>query len=135
MKLQYVIIAAAVSLSACAKSPEQISAVEIADTTYANANCKALVKQEIQQTQLLHALSADQRKAQDGDALGVFLLGLPLSSMSGADKETEIAVAKGRVNAIRRQQAAKSCQGAPESALKPAVKAASAETADDTQAE
>ena len=108
-------------LAACAKSPDEISAVKIDDATYAGSSCKALIKHEVNQTQLLHALSADQKKAQSGDAWGVFLLGLPVSSMSGNDKETEIAVAKGRLDAIRRQQAAKSCQGAPESALRPAT--------------
>ena len=70
---------------------------------------KSLAEKELQQTQLLNALSADQKKAASGDAWGVFLLGLPLSSMSGADKETEIAIAKGRLDAIDRQQTAKGC--------------------------
>ncbi len=120
MKSLYLAVAMAVTLSACAKAPDQIAAVQIEDSTYASASCKSLVKNEIRQTQLLHALSADQKKAKNGDAWGVFLLGLPISSMSGADKETEIAVTKGRLDAIRRQQASKGCEGAPEEALRPA---------------
>lgn len=119
MRSYLLVLPMAFVLSACAEAPENISAAQIPDSTYANANCSSLMKSEVQNTQLLHALSADQKKAQSGDAWGVFLLGLPISSMSGADKETEIALTKGKIDAIRRQQAAKGCSGAPEEALRP----------------
>lgn len=105
----YVPLLCIAALAACAQSPEKIAAVPMDDSTYSRLSCKDLAKQELQQTQLLNALSADQKKAANGDAWGVFLLGLPISSMSGSDKETEIAVAKGRLDAIDRQQAAKGC--------------------------
>ena len=44
----------------------------------------------------LALLSNQQNKAATGDALGVFLIGVPVSSMSGGDHETEIAILKGR---------------------------------------
>ena len=97
------------ALVACAQSPEKIAAVKIEDSTYAAQSCRTLAQHELQQTQLLNALSASQKKAASGDAWGVFLLGLPISSMSGSDKETEIAVTKGRLDTIDRQQAAKGC--------------------------
>lgn len=53
----------------------------------------------------LNALSAAQKSTASSDALGVFLLGLPLGSMSGNDKEALIAVAKGRVPAMALFQA------------------------------
>lgn len=121
MKKKFLGLLIVAGLAACAKAPEEIAAVQIDDATYSRSSCKALVKAEIEQTQLLTALSADQKKAQTGDAWGVFLLGLPVSSMSGADKETEIAVSKGKLDAIRRQQASKGCKGAPAEALRPAA--------------
>ena len=96
-------------ISACAKDPSQIAAVQMSDSTYGHLSCRDLQKNEIQQVQLLNALSADQKKAKSGDAWGVFLLGLPVSSMSGSDKETEIAVAKGRIDALHRMKSAKNC--------------------------
>jgi hypothetical protein len=60
-------------------------------------------------TQDLENLSAAQKNAASGDAMGVFLLGLPLSSMSGNDKEALIAVAKGKIQAIDRLSVAKHC--------------------------
>ncbi|TPL00670.1 hypothetical protein FJ938_22000 [Mesorhizobium sp. B2-4-14] len=44
----------------------------------------------------LAVLTNQQNKAATGDALGVFLIGVPVSSLSGGDHETEIAVLKGR---------------------------------------
>jgi len=98
------------AISACAQQPEKIAAAPMEDSTYARLSCKSLAEKELQQTQLLNALSADQKKAATGDAWGVFLLGLPISSMSGSDKETEIAITKGRLDAIDRQQSAKGCR-------------------------
>lgn len=108
------IAASCFTISACAKDPEKIAAVTMDDASYSGYSCQRLSQEETRQWQLLQALSADQKKAQSGDALGVFLLGLPISSMSGSDKETEIAVAKGRLDALDRRQVAKNC---PETAV------------------
>ena len=110
MKTFTLIFASAFLIAACAKDPEKIAAVPMDDASYTKMNCSQLAKHEVQQSQLLAALSADQIKAASGDAWGVFLLGLPISTMSGADKETEIAVAKGRLDAIERQKTAKTCK-------------------------
>ena len=80
------IIVSMLAAAGCAKSPDQISAVTIDDRTYQGLSCSQLSTEQLRNAQLLQALSADQRSAQSGDALGVFLLGLPISSMSGADK-------------------------------------------------
>ena len=96
-------------VAGCAQRPENIASAPTERDAYVRLSCKSLAQKELEQTQLLNALSADQNKAATGDAWGVFLLGLPISSMSGSDKETEIAIAKGRLDAIDRQQAAKGC--------------------------
>lgn len=72
-------------------------------------SCSQLSTEEIRITQELENLSANQRRAANGDAWGVFLLGLPISSMSGNDLETAIAVARGRVQAIDQRQAELRC--------------------------
>lgn len=105
--------AAAVFLSACAKQPEDIPAADIGDQGYARYSCKQLYLKKVDLSQKLANLSAAQKNAASGDAMGVFLLGLPVSSMSGNDKETAIAVAKGHIQAIERQQARKGCRSQP----------------------
>ncbi len=81
-----IIIGAAIvaTLSACATPPERISGV-------ANAGPCTM-----QDRQRLAILSNKQTKTANSDALGVFLIGLPVGSMGGGDNEAEIAILKGR---------------------------------------
>ncbi|MEL7259468.1 MAG: hypothetical protein AAFN80_16795 [Pseudomonadota bacterium] len=99
----------ALAVCACAKAPENIAAVPIETQSFAGMSCSQLNQKNIEQQQLLKALSSQQKQTQAGDAWGVFLLGLPVSSMSGSDKETEIAVTKGRIDAIERRKGQKGC--------------------------
>jgi hypothetical protein len=98
-------------VSACAKQPENIAAVPMDTASYERMSCRSLAAEEAKITAELNALSAAQKSAANSDALGVFLLGIPWSSMSGNDKEALIAVAKGRVDAINTVQASKGCSG------------------------
>ena len=97
-------------VTACAKQPDQIAAVDVGGDAYARHSCSQLMHEKTTISQDLENLSAKQKSAANGDAWGVFLLGLPLSSMSGGDQETMIAVAKGRLQAIDRQLVAKNCR-------------------------
>lgn len=54
----------------------------------------------VQERQTLAALSTAQRNAQAGDAVGVFLIGVPMSSLTGGDKAGEIGASKGKVLAF-----------------------------------
>lgn len=98
-------------VSACAKQPENIAAVPMDTASYERMSCRSLAAEEAKITAELNALSAAQKSVANSDALGVFLLGIPWSSMSGNDKEALIAVAKGRVDAINTVQASKGCSG------------------------
>jgi hypothetical protein len=109
MKIGHVTLIGAVLLSACAKQPDQIAAVDIGADSYGRYSCQQLVSEKTKISQDLGNLSARQKSAANGDAWGVVLLGLPLSSMSGGDQEALIAVAKGKVQAIDRQIVAKRC--------------------------
>lgn len=97
-------------LAACAQNPDNIAAVEVAGDPYGRFSCKQLKTERLKVSQELEAVSADQKKAASGDALGVFLLGLPVSSMSGNDKEAAVAIAKGRVNELDRKLLEKNCK-------------------------
>ena len=55
--------------------------------------------------------SAKQRETSNNDALGVFLLGLPLGSMSGGDVAPEVAELKGQVEAVRKASIKENCGG------------------------
>ena len=110
MKKLAVTLVAIATLTACAKQPDQIAAVEVAPDAYKSYSCSKLAAEKLSITQDLENLSAKQKSAANGDAWGVFLLGLPLSSMSGNDQEAMISIAKGKVQAIERAQVAKKCK-------------------------
>ncbi|MBF9058173.1 hypothetical protein HKCCSP123_03165 [Rhodobacterales bacterium HKCCSP123] len=103
------IVGAAIFAAGCAQDPENIAAADIGPNPYVNYSCSQLAQEETRVSQQLANLSADQRRAASGDAVGVFLLGLPISSMSGNDQETAIAVARGRLQAIDERQQARGC--------------------------
>ncbi len=92
-------IIAALALSACAQSPDAIAPVSLGNA-YASMGCRdaqaALQREQMTLTQL----SAAQTQAVTGDALGVFLIGVPVSSLSGSDKAGLIAVSKGKTLAL-----------------------------------
>jgi starvation-inducible outer membrane lipoprotein len=93
-------IAAMAALAGCATSPDRITAASIPARAYAGSSCAALASQSASESAKLANLSKAQSSAAMGDTIGVLLLGVPVSSMAGGDKEAEIAVAKGKVNAL-----------------------------------
>ena len=100
----------ALTISACAKRPNEIAAIQMEESAYSRLSCKQLAREETKIRNELDALSADPNSAANKDAWGVFLLGLPVSSMSGGDKEALIGVAKGKLDAIDLVQVDKDCE-------------------------
>ncbi len=50
-----------------------------------------------------------QQRAATGDALGVFMIGVPVSSLAGTDRETEVAILKGQADALGQEMIKKDC--------------------------
>lgn len=103
------LIVSFIFISACAKAPADIAAVNIDEGQYNRNSCSQLKKKELAQNQELEKLSAKQNAAKKADAWGVFLIGLPTATMSGNDQETAIAVTKGKIQAIETQKLRKNC--------------------------
>lgn len=78
------ILAVALACSACATTPHRIAPVaNVGPCTAADrANLAALTKQ--------------QQSAATTDVIGVILVGVPVASLTGADREAELAILKGR---------------------------------------
>ena len=89
----------ALGLAACAQSPDAIAPVSMTGA-YAGVSCKNASALLVQERGSLSALSAAQKKAVTGDAVGVFLIGVPMSSLNGNDKEGAIATSKGKILAL-----------------------------------
>lgn len=91
-------------LAACAKGPDAIVPVAMGPAFQSTSCGQARAMLDAERSQLA-ALSETQRGAQMGDAFGVFLLGVPMSSLSGGDKEGAIAASKGKVLALESRMA------------------------------
>jgi hypothetical protein len=110
MKIKITTISLAfIAVTGCAKRPDAIVPVDIPLAAYSGLNCKGIAQETIAENNKLAALSKAQNSAATGDAVGVFLLGVPVSSVTGGDKEGMIAVSKGKVQALENASRAKGC--------------------------
>ena len=119
-------IFAALALSACAKNPDAIAPIAMPVNAYGGLSCDHLAAEHRRSTAALAAVSRQQKQAATGDAVGVFLIGVPVSSLSGGDKEGLVAQHKGEVIAIEGAMRGQLCApppvppaGAPSPAAKP----------------
>ena len=106
----YTAVALAVGLVGCAKRPDAIVPVDIPMAAYSNLACPGLAQELAKEQNNLASLSKQQNQAATGDAVGVFLIGVPASSTFGGDKEGQVAVSKGKVNAIESAMKGKGCK-------------------------
>jgi hypothetical protein len=120
MKSKVMMLAFALALTACAKRPDAIVPADIPMAAYSNQSCEQLAQEYIKEQTSLTAVSKQQHDAANGDAFGVFLIGVPMSSTFGGDKEGQVAVAKGKVQAIQSAMMSKGCNvpAAPKGAKK-----------------
>lgn len=110
MKKIVLAVATLAALTSCAKRPDAIVPVDIPMAVYQGHNCQQLGNEMIKEQQNLAAVSKAQNEAATGDAVGVFLIGVPMSSTFGGDKEGQVAVNKGKVQAIENALKAKGCK-------------------------
>lgn len=110
------VVAFAVALVGCAKNPEAIVPMTMPTGAYSNLTCQQLAAEHQKSSSALVAAEAQQRQAVTGDAVGVFLIGVPVSSLTGGDKEGTLAMHKGELVALSAMMQNKGCS-VPLSAL------------------
>ena len=96
-------------LAACAKNPDAIAPISMPVNAYAGLSCEQLSTEHQRSSAALSAVSQQQKQAATGDAVGVFLIGVPVSSLSGGDKEGLVAQHKGEIVAIDGAMRAQQC--------------------------
>ncbi|MDF1778791.1 MAG: hypothetical protein P1V21_04330 [Rhizobiaceae bacterium] len=109
MKRYAVVLSILLMSVGCAKRPDAITPVSMPSDVYTLMGCSKLSDELTREQQNLDTLSRAQNDAATGDALGVFLVGLPLASATGGDKEGLIAVSKGKVQALESAKLRKGC--------------------------
>ncbi|WEX79008.1 hypothetical protein PYH37_003983 [Sinorhizobium numidicum] len=110
MKVRLIVLASTLAVASCAKRPDAIVPVDIPMAAYSNQSCEGLAQELLKEQNNLAAVSKQQNQAATGDAVGVFLVGVPMSSTFGGDKEGQVAVSKGKVNAIESSIKSKDCK-------------------------
>jgi hypothetical protein len=96
-------------LGACANRPESIRASFVSHEKFSHLDCTALATRMGDTRAELAKFSKMQDDKANGDAVGVFLLGIPFSKLSG-DHEGDIARLKGEVEAIETVQIKSRCR-------------------------
>ena len=104
------LICFAAALEGSANRPSTIVPVDIPMAAYTNLECQQLAQEQVKEQTSLAALSKSQNDAANGDAFGVFLIGVPVGSVAGGDKEGDVAVSKGKVQAIQSAMMSKGCK-------------------------
>lgn len=99
----------AILLAACAKRPDAIAPMSMPANAYAGLSCEQLAAEHRRSTASLSAVSKAQNDAATGDAFSVFLVGVPIASAAGGDKEGLVAQHKGELIAIGAAQRSKGC--------------------------
>ena len=109
MKLLFVAIAISTALSGCAKSPDSIAPAYVSEVGFQNWNCNQLGEESAHLATALARASEQQENARTNDTVGVILIGLPVSSLSGDNIAPEIARLKGETEAVRKVSNNKGC--------------------------
>lgn len=97
------------AIAACAKTPESIAPAYVSPMTYSGYTCQQLQSEAIRVDEALSRASAQQNDARQSDTVGVILLGLPVSSLSGGNVSDQIAYLKGHKDTIQRSQITNNC--------------------------
>ena len=95
--------------AACANRPESIHASYVSHEKYAYLDCPALALKLSETKEELARMSKLQDEKATGDAIGVFLILVPVSKLTG-DYEGDVARLKGEVEAIETAQIKAKCK-------------------------
>lgn len=98
------------ALTACAPGPSAVAPMSMGNA-FAQTDCRQVVPMLNQARATEADLTRRQRNAATGDAIGTFLILVPVSSVTGNNVEGELAEAKGRTIALENR--ARDCGMAP----------------------
>ena len=86
----------------CASRPGSIAPVSVSALEYAALTCEETQQALLVERAKLSSVSGKQNATANADMIGVFMLGLPVGKIVGADVEGEVALSKGKVQALER---------------------------------
>lgn len=113
LKLFVAAAVAAASVTACAKAPEAIAPSYVSEIPYQTYSCVQLGQERARLEQAYATTAKAQNDARTGDAWGVFLVGMPVSTLSGGNVAAEVASIKGQIAAVDKTIITKNCKPLP----------------------
>jgi len=99
---RFLTLGAVLLLGACASRPDAIAPAPVSATEYEGFSCSQLTTMLNEKRDSLREAERQQNRAATGDAIGVFLVLLPVSTVFGSDNEGVVAQYKGEVLAMER---------------------------------
>ena len=108
LKQLILITSAIVLLSGCASRPDSISASYVSHEKYIDNECSVLDTKMANARSQLTDFSSKQTSMANADAVGVFLVLIPVSQLAG-DHEAAVAKWKGEIEAIETAQIKNKC--------------------------
>ena len=101
--------ALAMSLSACARSPDDIKPANIDARQYAYLSCPQLAQYRVTLTTAYNDAADKQETARGEDAVGMIALGIPIGSATHKWTAWQVGDLKGRLAAVQQLQTADNC--------------------------
>jgi len=103
------IFAVASALAGCAAPPESIAPSYVSPISYNNFSCSDLAGESARVDAALVQASSQQEQAHGNDVVGVLLIGVPVSTLSGTNVAPQVASLKGQQEAIHLAAVQKKC--------------------------
>ncbi len=109
-----IVLGVTAPLSACAAPPESIAPSYVSPISYSGLNCSDLSGEVARVDAALTQASQQQEQAHGNDVVGVLLIGVPVSTLSGTNVAPQVASLKGQQEAIHLAMLQKHCRVAPD---------------------
>ena len=111
------LLSIATMLASCAAAPNRIAPAQVSAAPYQSWSCGQLVDESIRLDASYQVIAKAQLETRHRDKVGVFWLGLPLSSMHGSNHAKEVAEIKGEQVAVQHTIETRGCDVSSATAL------------------
>lgn len=109
MKRIFISAIGLLTLAGCATAPEYVTSSYVSPMLYRNWTCEQMAEEGHRLLAAYQTVAAKQNQAVWGDAFGVVMIGLPISSMTGNNVAPEVARVKGEHEALMKAAREKGC--------------------------
>jgi hypothetical protein len=97
-------------IAGCARQPDQIAASPVGTDRYLKMSCAELLANRSAKKIEQAGVEQAQHEAAEYDKAAMGVIHIPVASMSGKDREEEVALGKGELQALDATIQSKGCQ-------------------------